>query len=229
MRTQTLSLPWLLFALTFSAVVGVLAPACGGDAACSAKTCPDGCCGADGMCRASSPQSCGLAGARCDDCTSRRQGCFDGTCQAYQQQCLPLERNCSVDAVCCSQICSGGLCSNARCRGGNQLCDKGTDCCSGVCNASQRCAATTCGGAGNPCSPDETCCAPLLCGAEGFCVPPCKGAGAACAQGTECCTGVCQGGVCTGGQSTCQAFGDDCAVDGDCCSGLFCNNARCGN
>lgn len=228
MRTQTLSLPWLLFTLTFSAAVGVLAPACGGDAGCSEKTCPDGCCGADGRCRPSSPQSCGLAGARCDDCTSRRLGCFDGTCQSYQQQCLPLERNCSVDAACCSQVCSGGLCATERCKNRNATCDTGDECCSGICQA-QRCTGTTCGGAGSPCGAADSCCAPLVCDVSGVCVPPCKGAGAPCTQGLECCTQTCVQGVCTGSQTSCQTFGSDCAVDGDCCSGLFCIGARCGN
>lgn len=67
----------LLLGLLVGFVVAVL-PSCG-PPACSAASCPLGCCDASGRCQASSNSTCGVRGAVCASC-SLTESCLSGAC-----------------------------------------------------------------------------------------------------------------------------------------------------
>lgn len=212
--------------LTTTLLTGVWLAACSASTACDATTCADGCCGADGLCRPTGPSSCGVKGAVCADCTANRLGCFDGECLPYEQECVQNGGSCQLDGICCSQICSKGICATERCASGGSACTFGTQCCSGICNENV-CTTTSCGAAGQGCSQLEPCCSPLQCSLANVCEPPCKGEGAMCAAPTDCCSGTCFMGQCAGPQ-TCRRENESCSPpQTECCSGLNCSGGTC--
>ena len=140
--------------------------------------------------------------------------------------CLATNNSCSVNSggVCCSGVCSNGSCAPATyCGGPSTSCTVNTDCCSNHC-LNGACSAQQCFDIGMTCSSNSDCCT-ATCPASHSCAPipgspgTCNVLGQACNSPAACCSTNCQGGVCVRAYS-CQANGDLCLRDSDCCGNV---------
>jgi hypothetical protein len=147
--------------------------------------------------------SCEVLGSTC---TSASQ-CCSGVCdpvvhQCAMGQCFGQGMPCSLNTDCCNLDCSGGTCGATACIQDGQTCGGNAQCCSGNC-VGNRCAAanpTGCHTLGNAC-----------------------GTGDAGSGSNDCCSQNCENNVCVRAAG-CQATGDVCYRNGDCCAGA-CNIA----
>jgi len=149
--------------------------------------------------------------------------------------CLSTGTACSTSSggVCCSGICNNSVCANPiYCTGPASSCSVNTDCCSNHC-VNGGCSAQQCFDVGMPCGANTDCCTHTC--TSGTCaqIPnspgTCKVIGQACASAADCCSTNCQGGVCVRAYS-CQANGDICLRDSDCCgNACSANDGGAGN
>jgi hypothetical protein len=112
--------------------------------------------------------------------------------------CFKLGSACTSNGECCSNDCSGGVCSFPPCTSDGLSCGTNGDCCSLSCTGGT-CAALnpSCGTLGNACGaatdggPLPACCSDYC--VAGRCQQPsfCGQTGDSCATGTDCCSGVC--------------------------------------
>lgn len=132
-------------------------------------------------------------------------GCNGGMCGG--PLCVTAGGKCTVNSQCCSVRCEGGVCflPPSACVGTGEGCgsDAGTMCCTGFCNGrTGRCDLSPygmCLEPSSPCYMDSECCPPL-----GLCVRNNM-------LGIDACT------------APCQAEGQDCNSNGECCDGLACS------
>jgi hypothetical protein len=133
---------------------------------------------------------------------------------------------CSEAADCESLNCVDGSCG--QCSESNGSCASDDDCCSGrVCaNFPPTYGLNCCVLNGLPCNVGPDCCSEA-CGSDGTC--SCAPTSAQCFDDRGCCAeGACMPQPLNGGSlACCQADGEGCLVDGDCCSGT-CQNEKCG-
>jgi hypothetical protein len=199
-------------------------------AACSATTCPDGCCDPNGACQPGDGTfACGAFGETCHDCIA------DGF-----QTCDPKAHACgsTTDAGCDPKTCPAGCCENGVCLNGfdpNECGTAGLKCAhcaaSGLaCDRTSRtCVAPKCGPANcTGCCAGDSCVLGsdiAACGQAGALCQDCKSLGQTCAPttpGGRCvasptcdatnCKGCCDGTTCrTGTDATaCGTKGGQC-------------------
>jgi hypothetical protein len=177
-------------------IAGLLAASCGNKSACSAATCPTGCCDAKDMCQLGTAlTACGAMGNRCSACTS-------------PQVCAMDSRNCVTgsgggsgggSAVTCANSCLGCCDGAGTCQSGDamQACGARGLKCSG-CMGGQSCVLGECRDAAcMQCVSGTSCVASVddsHCGSSGITCTDCTANGATCNAGS----GVCQGGTCGG-------------------------------
>src|SRR5262249_28784841 len=128
---------------------------------------------------------------------------------------------------CCSGVCStGGVCEPAViCKGPSVSCTTNSECCTNSC-VQGACAAQLCKSTGMTCAANNDCCSTICNATTHVCdaVPAgtsgstCKTLGEACTSTAAgaCCSTNCQGGVCVRAFA-CQANGDICSKNSDCC------------
>jgi len=92
---------------------------------------------------------------------------------------------------------------DSGCKGDGGYCQKGSDCCSSACNASNRCVAS-CASQGGACGSTSGCCVGMFC-ADGGCAA-CYADNAPCTNDNQCCGGNCTGGY-DGGTHHCSSGG----------------------
>ena len=146
--------------------------------------------------------------------------------------CSALGANCTGGSTCCSGVCDTTThqCAMGMCAGVGGFCTLNTDCCDLNCQGNA-CVGAACTQDGQACTGNTQCC-------SGSCVNSvctatngglCTSLGNSCANGdastvsNTCCSENCQNGVCVR-TSGCQASGDVCYRNGDCCTGV-CNIA----
>jgi N-acetylneuraminic acid mutarotase len=233
-------------------------------AACEGRECgADGCggvcgecaggeiCGADGQCAAgpsvcgddecAADEACGDCAADCGDC------CGDGLCDAPGgENCASCQADCgcAVGDVCdavtrqcgaCAPQCTGRICGDDGCGGVCGVCEAGTPCVDGRCEAAcePACAGRTCGadGCGGTCG---ACAGEQVCDGSGRCANPpdsCGDGVCEAARGEDCavcardCGDCCGDGTCDGAAGeTCLTCDDDCGcVNNEVCDAA----ARC--
>lgn len=88
-----------------------------GVCACTASSCPDGCCGVDGHCTPASFDTCGIEGTSCRACpVGLADACVDGTCRCGDDgECLAGQRCVGGACVCDAASCPDGCCGNGLC------------------------------------------------------------------------------------------------------------------
>ena len=149
--------------------------------------------------------------------------------------CLSTGTACSTSSggVCCSGVCNNSVCASpAYCGGPASSCSANTDCCSNHC-LNGGCSAQQCFDIGTACGANSDCCTQTCISGTCAQIPnspgTCKVIGQACASGAECCSTNCQGGVCVRAYS-CQANGDICLRNSDCCgNACSANDGGAGN
>jgi hypothetical protein len=183
--------------------------------ACTAASCPDGCCDGTG-CWERGPDTCGAAGdacTACDDVAADR--CSDeGECLCGDLPPCGAGLRCEGGACVCDGRSCAGCCDEGECLDGNDptacgsggaacaACPEGDGCTGGVCDS---CNASTCAG----CCTGATCVDPTT--AE------------ACGAGAEACT-ACDLDLADG----CSAAGEcRCGGDASCVAGQRCDGGRC--
>jgi len=220
-------------------------------AACSAATCPAGCCDATGSCRTgASLTQCGTGGEACQNCQA---GGFT-VCDPTQHACGNTVPICELAT--CSGCCVGKTCFSGgdptECGAGAQACQdcqtQGLTCANGQCVQPQGCSPLNCSGccAGNTCLPGNS---STACGIKGQQCTSCAAVGEACnglgqcVGGQQCgpatCPfGCCEGNSCmggsfdlacgTGGQQcqNCSVFGESC-LNQACVVQSLCNSQNC--
>jgi hypothetical protein len=182
--------------------------------------------------------TCSAPRAACDT----RGDCCSGRCEpsgpsgalACSQFCLADKTPCDNPNQCCSLGCNGGMCGGPLCVTAGGSCTVNSECCSvhcvrGVCVLPP----SACVGTGEGCSLDggTICCTGFCNGRTGRCdLSPygmCLEPSSPCYMDSECCPplGQCMRNqlgidVCT---APCQADGQDCNSNGECCDGLVCS------
>ncbi len=194
-------------------------------ASCGPST--DPCC--SGVC-VSGGCVCKNTGDSCGSATECCSGVCNGTCApvCVSSSCDP------TSAPCCSGVCQpDGSCKQV-CKNTNDTCNSPVECCTGICTGG-KCADQTCLASGSSCTagPGNNCCSTLCSGTPSTtcqAVPPspgsltCKTIGELCPNGdADCCSQNCVNGKCARAY-TCQADGDLCSFNGDCC-GNTCKDA----
>ena len=137
--------------------------------------------------------------------------------------CLTDGMSCSASSggVCCSGVCTNAICSVPTfCSGPSASCAVNTDCCSNHCTNGS-CSAQQCLDVGASCSSNADCCTANCTNGACATIPgqTCGIIGQACTSGANCCSTNCQGGVCVRAYS-CQANGDICFRNTDCCGNV---------
>lgn len=138
--------------------------------------------------------------------------------------CKGVDQACGVGAECCSGDCPSGACG---CSALAERCGTSADCCD-VPGTPRRCEGGACANGPRPIG--DVCdwggqCATLNCDWSGHCAPACVAFGAACTSSQQCCSYMgCPGGTCT---YACTTSGGSCSRDEECCSGLGCRAGRC--
>ncbi len=195
--------------------------------ACSASTCPAGCCDANGICRPGDGTNvCGSMGKACLDCVA-----------AGFEACDPATHACKVDAgVACGPGTCGGCCMGNACFMGSDpsTCGSGGQACVSCAAVGEQCMGQKCQAAVPPptCGPGtcDACCQGQTC-TVGTTAMACGTGGAqcvACPPGSMCTPtggggGVCQKAAC--GPANCPA--GCCDGMGNCQPGNI--GARCGH
>jgi len=138
--------------------------------------------------------------------------------------CINSGSSCSTTSggVCCTGVCTNGTCSSTTtfCKTPSTACTLNTECCSNHClNGS--CSSQQCVDVGASCSSNADCCTATCTNGTCATIPgqTCGVIGQACTSGTGCCSTNCQGGVCVRAYS-CQANGDICLQNSDCCGNV---------
>ena len=137
--------------------------------------------------------------------------------------CLTSGSTCSASSggVCCSGVCLSGSCSTPTfCTAPSTSCAVNTECCSNHClNGS--CSSQQCLDVGASCRSNADCCTATCTNGTCATIPgqTCGVIGQACTSGANCCSTNCQGGVCVRAYS-CQANGDICLRNSDCCGNV---------
>ncbi|MCC6621572.1 MAG: hypothetical protein IT385_09985 [Deltaproteobacteria bacterium] len=145
---------------------------------------------------------------------------------SHPDDCDPAGTMCGLGATCCEGLfCTGGPYHYGECTAPQPVgvpCGQDAHCLSGHCLEGV-CATPGCAVAGAECEAHEACC-------SGWCYGPGYGPqscharldfGAACDEDRQCDTGLCVEGKCGG---ACQADGEACLWDNDCCAGTFCED-----
>jgi hypothetical protein len=198
---------------------------------CTLNCVDDGTPGDSGIC---ATNLCAVTGTACTANTQCCSGkCGDGTpaggesnsCTAVTpvgDSCKTLYESCSSGPECCSENCVGGKCVRAyTCNAYDDICYRGEDCCSGLCNTTAsfpgRCTKLTGGAAGS-----------------------CDQGGTPCTGSSNCCSGRCadlgSGVTVCQPSGGCRMTGDYCDANEDCCNinqlvaesqEINCNTYRC--
>jgi len=219
----------------------------GGATACSAATCPDGCCVGD-ACITGTAEACGSGGAACEPCPGGRAD----TCVAGGCRCGP-DAACAEGYACVAGACEAdgegprctrdehcaappGQCfaANGECLDDGTCayapkpaaagCDDGNACTVGdACNGAGTCASTptVCDSPPGVCSAPEGTCNP----ATGACTYPSLPVGTSCNDGDTCSVGeTCDGsGACSGGTPrSCELPPSACQAPGTCHPSVGC-------
>ncbi len=181
--------------------------------ACSAATCPQGCCtgtGADAICVVgTSATRCGTAGKLCDSCnTQQGEQCLDQACRAPSGAC----NSTTCPQGCCSSAGPTGVClqgtSTAQCGLGGGVC--------GSCNAQN---GESC--VNHACSVTSTSCNSTTC-PQGCCSS--AGPNGVCVQGTS--TSQCGFGGAVCGSCNAQS-GETCVKHACSSTSTACNATTC--
>ena len=90
------------------------------------------------------------------------------TCATF---CCAVGAPCTIDAECCTNTCTNGVCGTEACKMDGAACTSPLECCTGACSAG---------------------CGVQICGDVTFCCA----VGAPCTIDAECCTHTCTNGVC---------------------------------
>jgi hypothetical protein len=154
-------------------------------ATCGASNCK-GCCNGNTCVTTLADVTCGVGGAKCEDCTASSKTCNTGTgvCESGSSTCTPSN--------CASGCCSGTTCvtslSNTQCGKGGMGCincalqNKTCEASTGTCAASTSCGPSSCTG----CCQGNTCMAgasPGECGSNGAPCVKCPHQAHVCTQG----------------------------------------------
>jgi hypothetical protein len=147
--------------------------------------------------------------------------------------CAGLSETCSAGGQCCSGICDNltHQCAMGMCSGVGGFCTLNTDCCNLNC-VGNACGGTACIQDTQACTGNTQCCSGNCVNSVCTAVNPtgCTTLGNSCAAGdaaigsNNCCSQNCQNSTCVR-TSGCQASGDVCFRNGDCCTGV-CNIAN---
>lgn len=186
--------------------------------ACSASSCPTGCCDANGTCRTGNDtRACGAAGGRCSDCVAQGFSVCTASrvCGRDDPSCGPLS---------CPNGCCSGESGRQRCLAGNEATACGIG--GGTCN--------DCADQGRACDPSTRTCSQSSCNStncNGCCVgnqcltgtsaTSCGNRGQQCqncASNNQACTAVAGGGGQCTGNATCGPLN----CGGGCCFGTQC-------
>ncbi len=147
----------------------------------------------------------------------------------FQLDCGLFGDACERGGDCCSGLCTDGVCSSRviECGRPGASCGTSTDCCNLSCVDSE-CSADACTADGDACAEDGACCSGT-CGTDGACVP----LNTSCKTAGNPCTDVgpnstqCCSGLC-GEDGTCSRGGSFCVQVGDICrSSGECCTADC--
>jgi len=220
----------------------------GGACTYGAQCCSGLCDTTKGTC-ASSIATCSPATAPCTantDCCSG--ACVSGQCGTTQ--CLTIGATCPVQGnVCCTGNCNGTTCqpvaTNPSCTTALNTCTANTQCCSGLCDSSGRCAlgSSYCIQTNDVCYHANDCCGgictapngqPVTGSNPGLCSQPSSGGvnctavdGTVCPGGScgSCCSRLCAPygptgvNICQPAQG-CRVEGDLCRTNADCCGAM---------
>jgi hypothetical protein len=137
--------------------------------------------------------------------------------------CKGIDQSCGVGGECCSGDCPAGACG---CSAIAERCGTSNDCCTSLGPA--RCDGGTCVSGQRPlgdvCDWDGLC-ASFNCDLTGHCAPACGQYGAACAASAQCCGYLgCPAGTCT---PDCGNTYDPCTTDNQCCADYRCRAGEC--
>jgi hypothetical protein len=122
---------------------------------------------------------------------------------------------------------TGGT-SGPTCNVFGQPCTTGSDCCSGLCDASTLTCASQinqCLSNGQTCSSPTDCCS-LSCVGGTCASTQCISDGGACTSDASCCGQKCSNGTCATLNSSCKTSGNSCTDNSQCCSRL-CKDGQC--
>ncbi|MBZ5637609.1 MAG: hypothetical protein LAO51_02510 [Acidobacteriia bacterium] len=183
-----------------------------GACACSATSCPAGCCSGTTCTAPPDPSACGIGGAACIDCGLTGDACVGGVCHCDGGSACGSGQRCFNGTCICDPIsCPLGCCSGTTCTtpsasacgiGGVACLDCGMtadSCVNGVCR---------CDGA-SACGPEQRC-------SNATCVCDPISCPSGCCQGTVCLPGT--------GNDACGTGGINCAV---CTGGRTCVSGSC--
>jgi cysteine-rich repeat protein len=169
-------------------------------------------------------QTCSVEEGCCEGLDCRfRADVPEGEC-ADATTCLEQDFRCEQDpAGCCGGLvcdANSGCVPEGTCRGIDEGCDQGDDCCSGTCAAGLCVDGPLCldGGQGQ-CQDDTSCCAGFACSAEAICRDSCNVGGGDCGSDLDCCLGSrCEANLCVDDGAT----GTPCTVTADCPAAFEC-------
>lgn len=149
--------------------------------------------------------------------------CLNGFCAKADvgDRCNTTQECINTDLI-TDLTCQGNLCRPATCRGVNQACYDGADCCTEACRPDGTCCVPTTGS----CSFDSDCCGSDVCHVDGTCGPK-KVGGGDCDRAAQCTSNSCDTSPsvykCEARVSESCGGGVTCAVNGSAtCAGTTC-------